>query len=76
MLKRMAECAWQTTCAHLEDCETPADVALTFEIAISAIAEYQALHDEFEFEDNSNEVEMVDLDGCPGYQYLLENGEK
>ena len=66
MLKRMTECAWQATFAHLEACETPADVALTFEIAISAIAEYQALHDEFEFEDNSK----LELTAREWYQFI------
>lgn len=77
-LKRMAECAWNTTIMYIEECESPAEVALTFTVALRAIAEYQALHDDGEFElvDNSQEVGQVDLDGCPGWQFLIGNEEK
>lgn len=75
-LKRMAECAWETTCAYLENCETPAEVALTFEIALRAIVEYQTLEGEVESEDNSEGVEIVDIDDCPGWQHLIENDEE
>ncbi len=75
-LKRMAECAWQATCAHIENCETPAEVALTFEIALRAIVEYQALQDQFGFEDNSEELEIADLEDCPGWQHLIAHEEE
>ncbi len=75
-LKKMAECAWQTTCAYLENCESPAEVALTFEIALRAIVEYQTLQGEVELEDNPKEVELADLDDCPGWQHLIENEEE
>ncbi len=72
----MAECAWQTTCKHLENCESPAEVALTFEIALRAIVEYQVLQDKFGFETDSEEVEIADLDDCPGWQHLIGDEEE
>ena len=75
-LKRMAECAWNTTSIYIEECESPAEVALTFTVALRAIAEYQALLDEEESDDNHQEfkeLRIVDLDDCPGYQFLIGN---
>ena len=72
----MAECAWQATCAHLEDCKSPAEVAQAFDIALRAIVAYQVLHDELGFDDNSEELEIADLDDCPGWQHLFENEEE
>ena len=72
----MAECAWQATCAHLEDCESPAEVAQAFDVALRAIVAYQVLHDEFDMEDESEEVELADPNGCPGWQHLTENEEE
>lgn len=72
----MAECAWQTTCEYLENCESPAEVALTFEIALRAIVEYQTSQGEFELEDNPKEVEIADIDECPGWQHLIKNDEE
>ena len=75
-LKRMAECAWQTTCVYIEDCNTTEDVALTFSVALRAIAEYQTLRDEERVVDNHQEIELLNLDDCPGYQFLIGKGEK
>ena len=75
-LKRMAESAWQATCAHLENCKSPAEVAQAFDVALRAIVAYQVLHNEFDLEDDSKEVELADLDDCPGWQHLIENEEE
>ena len=72
----MAECAWQATYAHIEECKSPAEVAQAFDIALRAIVAYQVLHDELGVDDNSEELEIADLDDCPGWQHLIENEEK
>lgn len=76
MLKIKAECAWMATFAHLNDCKTPEDVALRYSIAIRAIEEYEKLLDETEFVGNAQEIDTVNWDDCPGYQYLIETGEE
>lgn len=76
MLKIKAECAWMATFEHLNDCKTPEDVAISYSIAIKAIEEYEKLLDEMEYVDNSQKLETITLNDCPGYQYLLDNENK
>ncbi len=75
-LKRMAECAWEATCAHIEECKSPAEVAQAFDVALRAIVAYHVLHNEFDLKGDSEEVELTDLDDCPGWQHLIENDEE
>ena len=75
-LKRMANCAWQATCAHLDECKSPAEVAQAFGVALRAIVAYQVLHDEFGVDDCPEEVEIADLDDCPGWQHLIRDDEE
>ena len=75
-LKKMAECAWEATCAHIEECKSPAEVAQAFDVALRAIVAYHVLHNEFDLKDGSEEVELADLEDCPGWQHLIENDEE
>ena len=75
-LKRMAECAWEATRSHIEDCKSPVEVARAFDVAMRAIFAYQVLHNELNLEDDSDEVELAELDDCPGWQHLIEDEEE
>ncbi len=75
-LKRMAECAWEATCAHIEECKSPADVAQAFDVALRAIVACHVLYNDFDHEDEPEDVEIADLDDCPGWQHLIRDEEE
>lgn len=52
------------------------EVARAFDVAMRAIFAYQVLHNELNLEDDSDEVELAELDDCPGWQHLIEYEEE